>query len=438
MNMENNTNARLVALGIIEKIEGAGQYSNIALDTALKRTELTSPDKALVTALVYGTVENKIRFDHIIDGMASIPPSKIESRTRNILRMALYQLTELEKIPPHAAINEAVNLCTKRSKGFVNALLRNFLRAEMKYELPKDRTERLSVLHSVPQELCRAIAESYGDGRADAILSGLCRARGLNLRVNTLKISREELLRKLSDAGISARLSDLSPFGIELDGSESLQRIPGFDSGLWYVQDTASQLTSYILDPMVGDTVIDCCACPGGKSFSAAISMENCGELFAFDLHENKLSLIEKSAARLGIDIIKTAALDGRDGDESLFGCADRVICDVPCSGYGVIAKKPEIRYKKLSEQARLPEIQLSIAETAVKYLKKGGIMVYSTCTLLPRENEAVVKELLRRHDELVPLDFSVGDISSEDGMLTFLPDKLECDGFFAARFQKR
>lgn len=436
--MENKANARRIALDVIERIEGAGQYSNIALDTALRRNDLTASDKALVTALVYGTVENKIKFDYIIDSMASIPPSKIERTTRNILRMALYQLTSLEKIPAHAAINEAVNLASKRSKGFVNALLRNFLRTEMKYELPADPTGRLSVKYSVPAELCEAVLRDYGQDRIENILSGLCRTRGLDLRVNTLKISRPELLEKLGEAGIEATASELSPFGIRLSDTVSVRDIPGFDEGLWYVQDTASQLTSLILDPVAGETVIDCCACPGGKSFSAAISMENRGSLYAFDLHENKLSLIEKSAERLGIDVIKTAALDGKSGDEALFGMADRVICDVPCSGYGVIAKKPEIRYKKLSDSAALPEIQLAIAETAAKYLKSGGVMVYSTCTVLKRENEAVVRELLSRHPELVPLDFSVGDIKSKDGMFTFLPDRLDCDGFFAARLQKR
>ena len=435
--MENKTNARRVALDVIEKIESAGQYSNIALDTALKRNDLSPSDKGLVTALVYGTVENKIKFDYIIDGMATIPPSKIERTTRNILRMALYQLTSLEKIPAHAAINEAVNLTSKRSKGFVNALLRNFVRREMKFELPEDPIERISVKHSVPAELCRAIISDYGAERAENIISGLLRTRGLNLRVNTLKISREELLLKLAESGFSAVVSELSPFGIELEESAPLDRIPGFEEGLWYVQDIASQLTSYILDPKSGERVIDCCACPGGKSFSAAISMGNVGEIYSFDLHENKLSLIEKSAERLGVSIIKTAAADGRAGVEELFGTADRVICDVPCSGYGVIAKKPEIRYKKLSESARLPEIQLAIAQTAVKYLKKGGVMVYSSCTLLKKENEEVVRELLLRHPELKSLDFSAGGLASEDGMLTFLPDRLECDGFFAAKFVK-
>ena len=435
--MENKLNARRVALDVIEKIESAGQYSNIALDTALKRSGLSPADRALTTALVYGTVENKIKFDYIIDGMATIPPSKIEKTTRNVLRMALFQLTELEKIPAHAAINEAVEMSSKRSKGFVNALLRNFMRADMKWVEPDGELERISVRYSVPAELCEIISRDYGEERAENIISGLCRARGLNLRVNTLKISRDDLLLRFAEAGISAKASELSPFGIELEASAALEKIPGFEEGLWYVQDTASQLTSYILDPKAGERVIDCCACPGGKSFSAAISMEDRGELYSFDLHENKLSLIERSAERLGISIIKTAPADGRVGAEALFGTADRVICDVPCSGYGVIAKKPEIRYKKLSESARLPEIQLAIAETAVKYLKKGGVMVYSTCTVLKKENEDVVRELLLRHPELKPLNFTVGEVSSADGMFTFLPDRLECDGFFAARFQK-
>ena len=217
----------------------------------------------------------------------------------------------------------------------------------------------------------------------------------------------------------------------------SFGSLPGFDEGYFFIQDEASQICVEAVDAKSGMLMIDACSCPGSKSFGSAIKMENAGRILSYDLHESKLKLVDKSAERLGINIITASKRDGRDLDESLLESADRVLCDVPCSGLGVIAKKPEIRYKDISDFARLPEIQYAILENCAKYVKKGGILVYSTCTVLPEENEINAKKFLDSHSEFSPLDFAVGDAQSEKGMLSLSPDIHGTDGFFVAKFIK-
>ncbi len=439
--MEEKVNIRRVALFVLCRTEAAGQYSNLALDSAISRTGVSGSDRGFLTNLVYGVTERKLTLDYIINSMASIPPSKIESETRNILRMGLYQLLYLDRIPCHAAINESVSLAGKRSKGFVNALLRNFMRADKRFALPereKDFPKYLSVKYSVSYELCGRFCRDFGKEKAESVISAMNENPNLTLRVNTLKISREKMLQKLSEQGISAEETRLSPYGIRLCEGVSYSEIPGESEGLWIVQDEASQICTEVLGANENETVIDACACPGGKSFGTAMCMGNTGKIYSFDLHENKLSLIERGADRLGIDIIETACRDGRIYDEALSETADRLLCDVPCSGLGVIAKKPDIRYKSLSDIDRLPEIQLEIAENCLGYLKKGGIMVYSTCTLLPAENEENVKRLLSAHSELETVPFDIGGVCAEDGMLTLYPDTHGTDGFFIAKLRKK
>ena len=437
--MENKINTRRVALDTLDKIEAAGQYSNIALDTAISRTGVLGSDRGLLTALVYGVIEKKITLDYVIDGMSSIPPSKIEKSTRNILRMGLYQLAFLDRIPDHAAINESVSLAGRRSKGFVNALLRGFVRNEKKIALPEPcegEVRYLSVKYSVSEKVVQLFLDAFGRERAESLLSAMDREPHITLRVNTLKISRDEMLEKLVEAGIKAEKTAISDAGIRIcEGAYS--DIPGESEGLWFVQDEASQICAAVLGASAGETVIDSCSCPGGKSFSAAIGMGNKGRVMSFDLHENKLSLVRAGAERLGIDIIETAERDGKVYDASLSGCADRLICDVPCSGLGVIAKKPDIRYKN-DDIERLPLLQREIAKNCSKYLRKGGVMVYSTCTVLPKENEENVKVLLSECPELYLMPFEVCGKASESGMLTLYPDRDKTDGFFIAKLGKR
>lgn len=432
---------RKIALDILTKWESSGQYSNIALDSALKKNELSSPDRGLLTTLSYGVIEKKITLDYIIDRLARTP-EKIDAEVRNILRMGLYQLIFLDKIPAHAAVNESVSLSKGRSaSSFVNAILRAYLRKRDEIAFPDkndDLALYLSVKYSFSKQICEKLADIYGKEEAEAYLAALSSPPPPTLRVNTQKTSREALLEKLEKSNVSAMPCVHSEFGISLTSSAPISMLPGFDEGEFYVQDEASHICIKALAPKKGEKLLDSCSCPGGKSFSAAIEMENAGELCSFDLHKNKLSLIESGARRLGIDIIKTKEQDGRKYLPEYEEYFDRVLCDVPCSGLGVMAKKPEIRYKDMDAVRALPEIQYAILANCSRYLKRGGILVYSTCTVLKEENEDIISRFLESHENFERVDFSVGELHSKDGMLTLLPQHHGTDGFFIAKLQKR
>ena len=432
--MENKiSNPRALALDVLNKCESGG-YSNIALDTIIKRNDLSSADRGLITALIYGVIERKITLDYIISSLSSIPNSKIERDTRNILRMGLHQLIYMRKIPSHAALNETVALANKRSKGFVNAILRSYQREGNKIEFPNedDQVKYLSVKYSVGEQLVCALLDAYSFTECKFMLGAFEQIAPITLRVNNLKATREQILGELEHA----RLTDFSPDGIVLDNA-AVSELVCLKDGRVTVQDEASQICIRALDAKEGDLVLDVCACPGSKSFGAAMTMQNKGKILAFDIHENKLSLVEKGAERLGIDIIETQAHDARKPIEELIGKADKIICDVPCSGFGVISKKPEIRYKDPKESARLPEIQYDILENVSNYLKIGGTLVYSTCTILPEENENNVEKFLENHKNFELVPFSVGELEVEEGMITLLPHRHHTDGFFIAKLKR-
>lgn len=438
-------NLRKLALDVLDKHEKNGQYSNIAVDNTISREGLDGKDGRLFAALVYGVIERRITLDFIIDALSSLPPSKIERTTRNILRMGLYQLIYMDRIPPHAAINESVSLCNKRSRGFVNALLRGFERKRTElplaetFSFPKKEhapTEYLSVTYSYPTALCQRFCDIFGLEKTESMLSAFEKTPPVTLRTNTLKLTREQLAEQLAQKDIDFSLTPNAPQGIMTRGAAPAEL--GLPDGLCFVQDEASQICVEALGAKPGDTVIDMCSCPGSKSFGAALSMENQGRILSFDLHENKLSLVKKGAESLGISIIQTDARDGRSFDPSLSASADCVLCDVPCSGFGVVSKKPEIRYKDLRESAALPDIQLAILSNGARYVKGGGTLVYSTCTLFPEENQKNAVRFLDNHPDFEGCDFRIGNIASENGMLTLTPDEHGTDGFFIAKFKRK
>lgn len=420
---------RKIALGLLVRQETAAVYSNIALDTALRRADLSPADRGLLTALVYGVLERKITLDDWIDRLCDRGSEKIPTETRILLRMGLYQIACLDRVPDHAAVNETVALAPKRTRGFVNAILREFLRRGKTLPLPDgndDPIGYLSVKYSFGKELCRAFVDEYGREKTERIFEAFSTPPPLTLRVNTLRTTRDDLLRTLSDAGIEARPTEQSPVGISLCGVPPTE-LPGFDEGLFFVQDEASQLCVEALDAAPGMRVADVCACPGSKSFGCGCRMENRGSILARDLHGNKLSLVQSGAARLGITILSTEERDARTPSPEERETFDRVLCDVPCSGLGVCGKKPELRYKNPAESEGLPEIQYGILETSSALLRTGGKIVYSTCTLLDRENGAVVRRFLTAHPEFTLL--------SER---TLFPHTDRTDGFYFAVLQKR
>ena len=427
-------NARQTAFSLLLKCDSSGQYSNIAIDHALERSSMKDIDKALTSALFYGVIERRITLDYYISRLSSRPLDKIDRETLTAARLGIYQLEFMDKIPPHAAVNETVELCKRSSRGFVNALLRSYMRLDAPIALPdkKDMAEYLSVAFSVNKELAAALVSALGNDMAEAYLAATLRAPATTLRVNTLKTSRDALMAAVD----GSEPTRYSPVGLYAGGS--VREMHGFSDGFFFVQDEASQICVGALGAKAGDRVIDACSCPGSKSFGIAIEMENKGEILAFDLHKNKLSLVESGAKRLSIDIIKTEAHDAREPIEELFESADRVLCDVPCSGFGVIAKKPELRYKAPAESERLPDIQLAILKNCARYLKRGGTLVYSTCTVLPAENKGNVERFLSENSEFELCPFEYGGFKCESGMVTLLPNIHGTDGFFVAKLVRK
>ena len=426
--------ARAVALQILLRAEAAGQYADRALDAALSRQTLDAKDKGLVTTLFYGVIEHRITLDYIIDGLATVAPSAIERDVRMILREALYQLLYLDRVPDHAAVSEAVALAPRRSKGFVNAVLRNFCRSGKAVAYPDRETEPffyLSVRYSVPLETAEHFCRLFGMARTEALLAAFAVPSSITVRVNTLRITREDFLARVPGATPTKN----APFGVHLPADAPLHTL--LSEGLCFVQDEASQIAVAALSASAGDRVIDLCAAPGSKSFGAALDMGNVGELRSFDLHENKLSLITRGAKTLGIDILTAAAGDARAATKDALGQFSRVICDVPCSGFGVLAKKPDIRYKSIGDAAGLVPVQAAILEAAAALVAEWGLLLYSTCTLLPAENEEQILPFLEKHPEFVLEPFTVGEIKSE-GMLTLAPDTYATDGFFIAKLRRK
>ena len=426
---------RLIAYELLKKVERSKQYSNIVLDHALNGSDLQGPDRALASALFYGVIEKKITLDYHLSHLSARKLSELDTDVLCALRLGLYQLIFLDKIPNHAAINETVSLCARKTSGFVNAILRSYTR-QGPAPLPSrenDTVNYLSVAFSVNPDLCEKLLGVYGLDKTEQMLEGINTAPPTTIRANTLVISRDELENKID----GATPTENSPHGLKVKGA--VRDMFGFDSGAFFVQDEASQICVEALGAEAGELMLDICSCPGSKSFGSAIRMNNEGRILAFDLHEKKLSLIESSAKRLGINIIETKAHDGRVFIPELEGKADRVLCDVPCSGFGVLAKKPELRYKDPAESSALPKIQADILENASKYVKQGGTLVYSTCTVFPEENEENVKKFLASHPEFSLTPFTVGNISADCGYITFLPTKdYSIDGFFIAKLTRR
>ncbi len=423
---------RYLAHQLLVKYEKSNQYSNIVLDNALCDSDMSAADKRLASILFYGVIEKKINLDYRISKLSSKPIEDLDASVLTALRLGIYQLVFLDRIPPHAAINETVELCPKKASGFVNAILRAHTR-QKDFTLPDatDSIKYLSVKYSVAEAIAKRFIEDFGVAFAEDILRGFEHTPETTLRTNTLKISSEEFINAVGGTTIGDALS-----GVYVSGS--VRDLYGFENGLFFVQDKASQICVEVIGASSGELVLDICACPGSKSFGMAINMENEGRVLSFDLHENKLSLVRSGAARLGIDIIETRAMDGRTFIPELEGKADRVLCDVPCSGFGVLAKKPELRYKDPEASAALPKIQLNILENASRYVKRGGTLVYSTCTLLREENENNVNAFLSTHPDFSLCAWQVGDICAPDGMLTLFPHIHKTDGFFIAKLIRR
>lgn len=420
-------------------------YSNIEINRAIKASQLDRRDAALASAIFYGVLERKLTLDKIIRQYSSIPLRKIEDKVLVLLEQALYQILYLDKIPDSAAVNEAVKLCKSlrlsKSSGFINGVLRSFLRADKAYKTPdinKSREESLSFTYSCPIEIIRILDESYGEQYTEDILKSFFGRPPVTAAVNTLKTTPDELIEKLSQQGVKAERSTLAKNSVELFDTGSIEELDTFKQGLFYIQDEASQLAIELLNPQSGETVIDVCSAPGGKSFKSALMMKNNGKIYSYDLHPHKIELISKTAGRLGIDIITASVRDALSYGETAL--ADKVICDVPCSGLGVIRRKPEIRYKNTDEFLGLPELQYKILIKSSQLVKKDGVLLYSTCTLNKAENNDIADKFLSENKKFKPLALKLPEhikraIPENDNCLTLLPSVHNTDGFFVSAF---
>lgn len=436
--------ARQTALNLLIKAEKGQAYSNLALNAALSQSQLSAQDRSFVTALFYGVLERKITLDYVIQQYSNLKLNKISFDILSVLRMGIYQLAFMDAIPDSAAVNESVMLaeyCRKKSaKGFINAVLRSFVRDNKQIVYPDSRELSFyySVRYSCPEWLVKKWISEYGAEQTEQILVNSLGRPPVTIRVNTLKITAESLLQQLREEKVKAKLHPMVQNCIIIEKSGDIERLSSYQQGLFYVQDIASQLCCLALAPQKGEHVLDLCAAPGGKSFTTALLMENTGSVESFDLYPKRTRLIETGAKRLEIGNIQVSTANANQFLPELVG-SDRVLCDVPCAGLGVIRRKPEIKYKQPEDLKRLPEIQYSILQNASRYPKCGGVLLYSTCSLSLEENNQVAERFLAEHKNyrLMPMtDTGYSEIDG-NGMVTLFPDKNGSDGFFFARFQR-
>ncbi len=440
-------NAREVAFDVLKGVFADDAYSNLALDKAIKENNLSPQDSSFCTALVYGVLERCITLDYIIRKLSSVPFRKIEVSTLIILRLGIYQILYMDRVPDSAAVNECVKLAKEKklfkSSGFINGLLRSFLRAEKEYALPpeNDKNRRWSVIYSCPEYLVKLWRDSYGDEITEEILKSLSGRPPLCIHTNTLIVTPEELIEKLSHEGVSAEKSEVLDDLLNVTHSGAVDKLSAYRRGEFFVQDESSAICAAVTGVKSGDTVFDVCSAPGGKAFAMAMLMKGEGSIRAFDVHLHKMKLIESGAYRLKIKNLKASLRDAAT-DKELDERADVVLCDVPCSGFGIIRRKPEIRYRKEQNFAELPPLQYEILSNSARLVKEGGTLVYSTCTLNPEENGEVCKKFLLNHPE-----FRAKDIILPKGIehrtdeprneLTMFPHEQGGDGFFVATFER-
>lgn len=422
-------NERQTAFQVLNRIERGNAYSNLVLDAQLKQSDGIE-STAFVTALVYGVTERKITLDYILSAFLRQPIQKLRPEVLTVLRMGVYQLKYMDKVPASAAVNESVKLVKKNgcayAAGLVNSVLRKIAASEITYPDKSDFVKYLSIRYSCPPSLVSHYIHDYGEENAEGILSSSVGAVETILRVNTLKTDTEHLREILRAQGFETELGMLKNT-LTVKSGGAISACKAYTDGLFHVQDYASAYCVEALDLHPNQILADVCAAPGGKTFTAAQILENRGKIYAFDLYPQRVHLITDGAKRLGISILDAVPHDAAEPNPKLFGIADRVLCDVPCSGLGTIRRKPEIRYKDLAFVDNLTELQYNILINASKILRQGGILVYSTCTLNRAENDAVCDRFLKEHPDFERL----GDYR------TLLPHKDGTDGFFFARFSR-
>ena len=439
-------NSREILLEALLQVEENEGYSNLVLDKTLKKySDLDKRDKALVSIIFYGVLEKKIALDYIISLYLKDKRLKLSRITELILETAVYQIFYLERVPDSAAVNCAVELAKiyKQKFSFINAVLRSIVTNKNSINFPEgDSPFALSIRYSIPEELINLWLLSYGKNITANLLEDFNKKASIFVRRNNTRISHDDFMR------IAEENLGLHPVGnysaaYRISNTGILTQNTFFDEGLYHVQDLSSQLLCDIINPNEGEKVLDVCAAPGGKTFTLAEKMNNKGEIYSFDLYRGRVNLIRKGAERLGLNIVNPRMRDAASDTDFIYE-ADKVLCDVPCSGFGTIRRKPEIRYKSIKSINSLPEIQYAILLNSKRLVKIGGILIYSTCTLNKAENNAVANRFLFENPDYVPYSINSDEsvsitrtIDEPENQLTMMPFSTGTDGFFTAMFKR-
>ena len=432
--------ARETALNVLIACRKDGAWSNSVLKTYTIRDGLDRREAALASRLCYGVLQNRGKLDFYLKQLLTGKIKDLHPVVHDILHLGLYQLFEMDKIPESAAVNESVTLAKKYCRkqkfapGLVNAVLRGAIRQKDALKQPTKLEDR----YSHPEKLVKLLRENVGD-KLELMLRANNEAPDMVIQTNTLKISTGELVKRLEEEGVSVQNHPWMEDCLVLADTGRLEQLPAFQEGLFYVQDAAAKLAVLCAQLPKDSKVLDCCAAPGGKSFAAAIAMGGTGHITSCDVHEHKISLIDGGAKRLGMENITAGVQDASQCREQWLGQMDAVIADVPCSGYGIIRKKPDIRLKDPDTMRSLPQLQLAILKNQARYVKPSGVLLYSTCTVLKRENEDIVEAFLKENTEFnlekleLPNVFPV----NTNGMLTLVPGEFDTDGFFICRMRR-
>ncbi len=430
---------RKLVVECLMKVESSG-FSNLVLSSLLDNDKLTNQDKAFATNLFYGTIERKLTLNYILQKNLSKPVHKMDKEVVAILQTGLYQLLYMKSVPAYAAINQAVGLCPvfkkTSAKGLVNAVLRKSQNFDINKEHFKDRITELSVKYSISKDIVKIIDRDYS-AQAEDILSAMFKTPKFTVKINNVKISQLDFEKLLEKNNIQYNKMPIDN-ALEILHSGSVTNIPGFKEGYFYVQGITSQYAVKAAGIKENDDVLDMCAAPGGKSFACAIELNNTGSVTSCDPNISRLKLINDGAKRLGLNNISTVQNSGEIYNPNLKKY-NVIICDVPCSGIGIIPKKPDLRYKSMDKVVELAQLQNDILSTAVKYLKDNGIIVYSTCTINKQENEKVIDKFLKENSNfrLKTQHCPINNVINDGEKITFLSHLTDYDGFFVAVLEK-
>ena len=449
--------AREVALDVLTRVEQEGAYSNLLLNQSLQKLQLERTEAGFATELVYGTIQRLNTIDYFLSSFVTKGLAKLQPWVRNLLRLSFYQIYYLDRIPPHAAVNEAVNIAKRKGhqgiSGMVNGVLRNVLRNKEALSIPEslDRVARIALSYSHPEWMVERWIRQYGEEATIAMCASNNEAPHVSVRVNQVKTERDAMLRAMESAGMDARPSELSPAGIVVDSGGNMALTDWYKDGLFSVQDESSMLVAEALHPEPGMQVLDCCAAPGGKTAHIAELMNDKGHVLANDVHPHKQKLIAEQAFRLKLGSIETRVSDALALAKQLKRASfDRILLDAPCSGLGVIRRKPDLKWaKKPEEVEQIAALQSNLLDEVQSLLRPGGILVYSTCTTEPEENVRMAEAFLARHPDFTwageesasPAWLDIckkTEASQHASMIQILPHQYHSDGFFIARFMKR